>query len=377
MFFLKKLARIIRMEIKNAFEHLKFALSLCVDLPYKKMQFLLKHFSYFSQLQKTNVNSLVDLGLTPIQADSLKKIDEHMIEAHLDWLQQNNNHHVAIHGSKNYPKRLLEIASPPKLLFIEGDITLLQQPQIAIVGSRKPTHYGLDCAKRFSFELSKAGLTITSGLAMGIDSAAHLGALAAKGGTVAVIGTGINLNYPSKNRDIAAKLRDNGVIISEFPLSCPPLATNFPKRNRIISGLSLGTLVVEAMQKSGSLITAKFALEQNRDVFAIPGPIHSSTSCGTNHLLQQGAKLTQSVDDILQEYPELQPAERYPLDNLNNKLAQKHNKLLECIEITETELNRITHRSGLTIAELAPILLELETSGLIGRGNKGYYRAHP
>lgn len=202
---------------------------------------------------------------------------------------------------KDYPKNLKEIYDPPLCLYVKGTLSSADTLALAIVGSRRASFYGLSCAEKFSYDLAQYGITVVSGLARGVDTHAHAGALEAKGRTLAVLGSGINSVYPPENTKLAEKIAANGAVISEFPLNTEPLARNFPRRNRVISGLSLGTIVVEAARNSGALITADFALEQGREVFAIPGKVDSATSVGTNRLIQQGAKLIESVEDVLDE----------------------------------------------------------------------------
>ena len=204
-------------------------------------------------------------------------------------------------GDARYPNALLQTADPPLLLYTQGDADLLNTPSLAIVGSRNPTPQGTENARAFADHLGRAGLTIVSGLALGIDGAAHSGALAAGAPTIAVVGTGLDRVYPRAHRELAHRIAERGLIISEFNLGTEPLAANFPQRNRIIAGLSLGTLVVEAALESGSLITAKQALEASREVFAIPGSIHSPQSRGCHALIKQGAKLVDDARDVLEE----------------------------------------------------------------------------
>jgi DNA processing protein len=223
-------------------------------------------------------------------------------KAQLDqkWLAANAVHLLHLNHPL-YPPLLLEISDSPPLLFVAGDVALLSHPQIAVVGSRRPSRQGLSDAASFAGELAASGFAITSGMAYGIDAAAHRAALSAGGRTIAVLGCGIDVVYPAEHRELAAAIRANGAVISELPLGAPPRAANFPSRNRIISGLSLGVLVVEAALQSGSLVTARLALEQNREVFAIPGSIHNPVSRGTNTLIRNGATLVQEAQEILTE----------------------------------------------------------------------------
>lgn len=216
------------------------------------------------------------------------------------WCENPDNHVLTL-ADDAYPKALLDIADPPILIYAKGRVELLSATSVAVVGSRNATAQGIANAEKFSEALSQSGLTISSGMAAGIDAAAHQGGLRGMGSTVAVIGTGADIVYPARNRGLAHLIADNGCIVSEYPLGMPALAGNFPRRNRIISGLAKGVLVIEAAAKSGSLITARMAAEQGRDVFAIPGSIHSPLSKGCHQLIKQGAKLVDSAQDILEE----------------------------------------------------------------------------
>lgn len=221
-------------------------------------------------------------------------------DATLRWLAD-PRHHLLPLGDPAYPPLLREIDDPPPLLYASGEVGLLQRPALAIVGSRNPSALGAQTAEVFARGFSQAGLTVASGLALGIDAAAHRGALDGPGSTVAVVGTGLDIVYPARNRDLARRIDADGVLVSEFPLGLSARADHFPRRNRILSGLSLGCLVVEANLRSGSLITARLAAEQGREVFAIPGSIHSPLAKGCHLLIRQGAKLTESAADVIQE----------------------------------------------------------------------------
>ena len=242
------------------------------------------------------------IGQSKAQKLFTAQTDE-IIEQTLTWLQLSEQHHIITLADENYPKILLNISDPPTIIYARGNIELLNHQGLAVVGSRNATPQGLLNAENFCQVIANFGLPIISGLALGIDSAAHKGALkAANGATLAVIGTGINRMYPASNKNLALQiLEQNGLIITEFPLNTSPSPENFPRRNRLISGLSLGILVVEATIDSGSLITAKLAAEQGREVFAIPGSIHSPLSKGCHKLIRQGAKLVETANDILEE----------------------------------------------------------------------------
>jgi DNA processing protein len=268
--------------------------------PRRLLQWL-EHFGDIEILFQAPKEAWLQAGLTFKQIEALSQPDWQAVETDLRWAEAENHYLVTLEDAA-YPSHLKEIPDPPLVLFVKGDLGLLSEPQLAMVGSRHATPAGLQNAEQFAYHLAKAGMVITSGLAMGVDAACHRGALNAKGLTVGVAGTGLNYLYPSANKKLAEEmLAHGGAVISEFPLSTPPHAMNFPRRNRIISGLSVGVLVIEAALKSGSLITARHALEQNREVFAIPGSIHHPLARGCHHLIRQGAKLVETAQDVLEE----------------------------------------------------------------------------
>ncbi len=302
------------------------------------------------------------------------------IERSLGWLVEQPNHHIITCCDDRYPNTLAQIAQAPLLLYVKGNPARLLDPQLAMVGSRNPTFHGIDTAKQFAKILGLAGLTITSGMALGIDGASHEGALQAKTPTLAVLGTGLKKLYPLRHKVLAQRILENGAIISEYPPHTPAQPTNFPRRNRIISGLSLGTLVVEATLKSGSLITSRFAMEQGREVFAIPGSIHNPLSKGCHHLIAQGAKLVQTSDDILQEImPQyLERAQRPKKDGTikaKNTLAHPHADLVEYVGFEATSVDTIAQRSGQNVADIAAAMVELEMAGIINQVPSGYLRS--
>ena len=237
------------------------------------------------------------------------------VEPDLRWAEDESHHILTLHDLA-YPRLLREIADPPPLLFVHGNPALLSRPQIAIVGSRNPSAGGRSLAEDFARSLCRSGLIVTSGMALGIDAASHQGALRAKGGTIAVAGTGPDRIYPARHRSLAQAIVEQGAIISEFSLGTPALPGNFPRRNRIISGLSLGVLVVEAACKSGSLITARLAAEQGREVFALPGSIHNPLARGCHRLIRQGAKLVEDIGDILEELGPLAAVTEYKSEDV-------------------------------------------------------------
>jgi len=272
--------------------------------------------------------------------------------------------HVVTLGDPLYPAALLETADPPLLLYAQGRIELLQAAAIAIVGSRNPTPQGLENARAFAAHLSGAGLTVVSGLALGIDGAAHDGALDGAGSTIAVVGTGLDLVYPKRHLKLAHRIVEGGLIVSEYAIGTPSLAEHFPQRNRIIAGLTRGTLVVEAAVQSGSLITARLASEAGRDVFAIPGSIHSPQSRGCHWLIKQGAKLVDSADDILEELNLGRPAAAAsaPSDE-----PADDDPLLDALGFEPVSLEALVARTGWSAAELSARLLELELDGHVAR----------
>jgi DNA processing protein len=293
------------------------------------------------------------------------------------WLETEGNGILTL-ADADYPQALLNIPDPPPLLYTKGDRTLLSRASLAVVGSRNATAQGIGHAEAFSDAISNAGLCIVSGLAHGIDAAAHRGGLRGPGRSVAVVGTGLDRIYPAANRDLAHELAARGLLISEFALGTPPLAANFPRRNRIISGLSLGCLVVEASVQSGSLITARMALEQGREVFAIPGSIHSPQSKGCHSLIKQGAKLVETAQDVLDELgaavPVAQPARPGTTPGIPPGPSTPAHPLLTHLGFDPLSMDALSTRSGLTIEALSAILLQLELEGHVAALPGGLYQ---
>ena len=298
---------------------------------------------------------------------ALLKPNWDLVEQDLAWFDEPSRHIITLHDPR-YPELLKQIADPPSLLFVQGDVSLLSHWQIALVGSRNPSASGRNTAFEFARYLAQGDIAINSGLAMGIDAAAHQGALAAQGKTVAVIGTGLDRIYPAKHKDLAADIVASGVIVSEFPLGTPPRAENFPRRNRLISGMSLGTLVVEAALQSGSLITARMALEQGREVFAIPGSIHNPLSRGCHKLIREGAKLVETAQDILEDLGALAA-----VSITTDTVAQQNNdtisidgdykSLFEHLGYDPIQIDVLIERCGLTADTVSSMLLLLELQG--------------
>ncbi|MEN8169193.1 MAG: DNA-processing protein DprA [Pseudomonadota bacterium] len=309
----------------------------------------------------------------------LRNPDWEAVEKDLAWLEGDNCHLLTLNDT-DYPQPLHDILDAPPLLFLRGNPEVLANPQLAIVGSRNPSITGRETAYDFARTLAASGLVISSGLAQGVDTASHQGALDGGGQTIAVAGTGLDRVYPAANRDLAYAIIDGGgAIISEFPPGTPPHTGNFPRRNRIISALSMGTLVVEAALRSGSLITARLAAEQGREVFAIPGSIHNPLARGCHQLIRQGAKLVESAGDILEELaPQLRavlaeaPPQETPLGGPD--LDPEYHDLLACIGHEATPVDRLVERSGLTAEAVSSMLLLLELQGFVEAAAGGYAR---
>ena len=319
-------------------------------------------------------DKLSAIGLKSKSIDFIKSPDWSLIESDLTWLNQADNHVVTIYDPL-YPSQLKEINSPPPLLFVRGNIKLLTQPQISIVGSRNPSSIGKQTAIEFAQTLAHHGFTITSGLALGIDAASHQGALNAGGYTIAVAGTGLDRVYPARNKELASKIADTGAIISEFPTGTAAKANHFPRRNRIISGLCIGLLVVEAAKQSGSLITARMALEDNREVFAIPGSIHNPLARGCNALIKEGAKLVESTQDIFDELGEYnQQPEESSQENIQSTLDLEQQNLLNLIMFSPTSVDWLVQESGFSVEVVSSMLLMLELQGSIATAPGGYIR---
>jgi DNA processing protein len=324
----------------------------------------LSAFGLPAQIFSTSQSALRSVVSPAIAAALHNPVAPEKIRRALDWQSQAGNRILTL-VDPAYPARLLNITDPPVLLYVRGDVDLLQQPALAVVGSRNATMQGIHNAEQFSDALGHAGLCIISGLALGIDAAAHKSGLRHPCSSVAVIGTGIDITYPLRNRGLTMQLAKEGCIISEYPLGTAPAAGNFPRRNRIISGLSLGVLVIEAAAQSGSLITARFAAEQGREVFAIPGSIHAPLAKGCHQLIQQGAKLVESAADILQELTGFVGLPRHsavaPSDTDNTHIGA----LLASLGFDPIHIETLAGRSGQDIAALSAELLPLELAGRI------------
>ncbi|HHH38186.1 MAG TPA: DNA-protecting protein DprA [Sedimenticola sp.] len=327
-----------------------------------------------------------DGGEIPAPARAwLRSPDRALLERDCRWLEQPAHHLVTLDDAR-YPPLLADIPDPPPVLFVNGDPALLSSPQIALVGSRNPTASGRRTARDFARALATAGVTITSGLATGIDGAGHEGALAAGGATLAVTGTGPDRLYPSDHRELAHRIAATGALVTEYPPGTPARRGHFPRRNRIISGLSLGTLVVEAARGSGSLITARLAGEQGREVFAIPGSIHNPLARGCHALIREGAKLVETAGDIFEELgPHLGRPDALDLSSSTAAPADdreggetpvrdaEYRKLLGCLGFDPLPADLLIRCSGLTAEEVSSMLLLLELEGYVSSEPGGRY----
>ncbi len=337
----------------------------------------LSRFHHINQLMTASSHELKEAGLSHQHIQALQHIDWKKTEAYYHSVKQGGCQLITW-DDVHYPPLLREIHDPPLLLYAQGNVSLLKQLQFAIVGSRHPTSLGTDIATQFAAELSRAGCVITSGLAIGIDAASHRGALTANGKTIAVLGSGLHYIYPRQHQSLAKHiLSEEGALLSEFPLHSPPKPAHFLIRNRIISGLSVGVLVVEAAMKSGSLVTARLALEQNREVFAIPGALYNPLTKGCHALIRQGATLVETVHDILSELErfissstDITPS---PI-KVSLDLDPLLQRVFTQIGYEVTTLDAIMAGSGLTTSEVSSMLLTLELEGYIRSITGGYVR---
>ena len=295
-----------------------------------------------------------------------------------NWLESSEAHHVIHFNSEDYPARLKEVSDAPPLLYVIGNPKLLSEPQLAMVGSRRPTPQGRRLAYDLALELGKSGLVITSGMALGVDAAAHQGVLSSYGSTVAVLGTGVDQIYPRNHRSLYSLIAQQGALVSEFPLGATANPGHFPKRNRIISGLSLGVLVVEAEQKSGSLISARLAAEQGREVFAVPGSVLNPLSKGCHQLLREGAVLVENHEDVLVELQsQLEPMMNEPepeKEIVSENINSQHLNVLDCMGFDVASMDLLSQVSGLPCEELSVVLTELELEGLVQSVPGGFLR---
>lgn len=344
------------------------ALIQCPRFGIKQLNFLLGVLPCVLQIFHLTREERSLYKFSPVQLDFLDNVNWHSLEIQLDWCIENQ---IAIipYVHPNYPDLLKQTNRPPIVLFARGMLEVLDQVQIGFVGSRTPSPYGVRAAEEIVMQLSQTNFAITSGMAIGIDGVVHKAALANGSNTIAVMGAGFRHVYPKRHMSLAMDICNQGVLISEFLPDVPPVQTNFPRRNRIIAGLSNGVVVVEAAVKSGSLITAKYALEEGRDVFAIPGNIFNPLSQGCHHLLQQGAKLVCNADDIVDEYTAI---------TITSQIEQKKNlaepELLASVDHDTTPVDVIIQRSNLPVEQVLMELLELEVQGLVAAVPGGFIR---
>ncbi len=332
---------------------------------------LLRHFKTPEKIFDSSLKSLLDVkGVTPDIAKSIQdfkdwgNIDKEICKA--------GSCGISIRSWEDtfFPTNLLNIYDPPPVIYAAGELDNRDAAAaLAVVGARNASSYGLEIAGNFCYRLAKTGVTIVSGLARGIDTAAHRGALAAGGRTIAVMGCGIDITYPAENAGLRRKIEKSGAVIAEFPLGTPPDRVNFPKRNRLISGLSQAVLVVEASEKSGSLITARYALEQGREVYAIPGQINSQKSRGVNSLIKEGAKLVDKPEDILTD---LNPSGKIPSPRVNSlhfttPLNAKENKVFSCLGSKPVCIDQLIDKSLMSVSDISAVLLQLELMGVVKR----------
>lgn len=355
----------------------------------KSMQRIIEQFGGAAQALSVGDQALREAGLRAEGIKAYRALPADAADEDWRWLEASNEHHILVPEDSRYPPLLASITNAPPLLFVLGQAELLNDPQLAIVGSRNPTQAGKENARAFAAYLVSNGLTITSGLAVGIDACSHEAALDAGGHTLAVVGNGLDIIYPVKNRSLAERISQHGALISEFPIGTPAYPQHFPRRNRIISAITVGVLVVEATLQSGTLVTARHAMEQGREVFAIPGSIHNPLARGCHHLIRQGAKLVETAADIWEEIaPHLNAwlqQERLVLPPKNEalevtdewqvfeKLDPEYQQVLAALGYEALPIDQIILNTGLTAEQVSSILLMLELQGLVAACGGGHY----
>lgn len=337
--------------------------------PYTCVKLLAK-WPNLTEMFALSCAELIKFGIREKLAQQITNFNFKLLDDDFVWEDKLPENKIIVYGDSSYPRLLSEIPDPPPVLYVCGKQEYLNSLSIAIIGSRKPSIAGLENSYKFAFELAKKNITIVSGLAIGVDAEAHKAAIAAGGATIAIMGTGIDNIYPRHHKYLAQNVCENGLLVSEFPLKTFPIAGHFPRRNRIISGLTLATLVVEAAEKSGSLITARFAIEQNREVLAIPGSIHNQQARGCHYLLKQGAKLVTSCADILEEL------NLENLEKLNNCVPRNFDgcNLEKYIGFEVTTVDKIVTRSGRSLDSVICEVAKLELDGIICAVPGGYMR---
>lgn len=345
---------------------------------------LIEHFGSASSVFNASADQLRSFSFhgSRLLDDIQAGIDASGVQQDLDWIESSSQHRVVYFDDPRYPRLLKEIHRPPPVLFLKGRDELLHVPILAIVGSRNPTPAGKGNARAFAQYLSSAGMTICSGLALGIDGAAHDGALSGMGSTIAVTATGLDRIYPASHRELAHRIADQGLLVSEFPIGVGPRRQHFPRRNRIISGLSLGTLVVEATLHSGSLITARYSMEQGREVYAIPGSIHSPLARGCHALIREGAKLVETAMDIVDELPPMMSVattdEQVPGNaeddcDGNNGLNDQEAALMEALGHDPATIDVLVERTGWSVEQVSCVIMDLQLRSCINALPGGVY----
>jgi len=341
-----------------------------------KLKALIESFGSPEKIFEASEDKILLFGISRQIASKLKAVNKEFLDSEFKFIQQQQLD-VITYWDSNYPENLKDIPGAPVVLYVKGKFLPQDTLSIAVIGSRKATFYGISQAEQFAQELSLCGLTIVSGMARGIDAFAHKAALKCGGRTIAVMGSGFNRIYPSENAPLVDQIAERGVVVSEFPVNTSPIAQNFPRRNRIISGLSLGVLVIEAARNSGALITADFALEQGRDVFALPGRIDAQTSSGTNGLIKEGAKLVENADDIIEELEpilkskikELKTSQPEPVNKkqilTEPDLSEEEYKVCSLLSSGSLDFDDIVMKTKLPAGVISVILTALELKRLV------------
>jgi len=350
------------------------------EFGFKKLENLLKVFADTSRILNAKKSELLAIGgINETLAEKIVNLDKEKLSKELRLMERSGVSAISIFDDE-YPDNLKNIYSPPIILYVKGEIKPEDADAVAIVGTRRPSYYGVSICEKLASQLASKGITVISGLARGIDTIAHKGAIK-EGRTIAVLGSGLNYMYPPENKKLAREICQRGAVISEFPMNMFPNKINFPRRNRVISGLSLGAVVVEAAEKSGSLITANFALEQNREIFAVPGQAASKTSAGSNSLIKQGAKLVENADDIISEIENrlryMNIAAREERANLvkqkNDKvkiadsaiLSEDEKKIKKSLSYEPIYIDELAKKNDMNITKTGSLLLSLELKRLI------------
>lgn len=362
------------------------ALNLIPNLTSRKIQMLLGQFSSPGEIWRASPQRFARIHAFSRSAETFVRHrqrlnEERGVERELEEIRRRGLRVLTL-ADPDYPRPLRAIANPPPVLYVQGDYIEKDELAIAVVGTRNPSSYGLMIAEKLSQELAEIGFTIVSGLARGVDAAAHRGALRASGRTLAVLGGGFAHLYPRENRSLATEIAECGGVMSEFPIRALPDRWTFPRRNRVISGLARGTLIVEAPQKSGALITARCALEQNREVFAVPGPITRRSHDGPHRLIQQGAKLVADIDDVLAEFSDLQETlsvggKSRRRERERPRLTTLEARVLDVLEFEPTHFNDVVERAEITTSEASFALFQLMGKDLVKELNGKRYAKLP